>query len=724
MWFCILAFVACSSDDTPDVPPVGPVVPESPVVAVEAGEPGETSVEITLSAKNANWLACMHVPEYEAEEEPTALDVFRRDEFVAEVSEGAGKYLIEGLKPGTTYIIYAAARMDEEYSGVESVRVTTAPASRMLSFVEADKSSFSYRVSVPEGTVFQHCYIEGWYFDYMLATQQQVDGPEFDMNVFLWNMLVDLGYQAEGPQDIRWRAGDENVKHGDIAMIVGGKKYYALCSLFEPENNWLGTPEYEAFETAPAGVSDATVKVIVEEASSAKVRVRMEADPATVHFFYYDLYVKESFDVKKEADGQSGVMDYLYEYGHPVANTYTDVWNVDPDRSYMLAIMGVDHNGDLFYVEQQIDSERQQTVLSVDMRPFERELQGYHAYDTFEVTVTAENFGEINAESALWIMQPRAQIDAMLGELGGLTFDMLAEALETDPGAIQYLMMLNPMPLQTEWADRLVADGYFMAYLSDNYDDTEYYFVCALPHDGIYKLSYATARTETMPQSGETDEQYKAYLGEWKLEGQSTEDYYTRKSYMLRFEELTPNRSYKVYGWGDSDVAQKYPFEVRYHADTKKISIEGHQILGIEMLGDKQVQVLFEGFLMANGGLQLVDDFTSKTYIGSLNGDRLSLFPEYVVLAERYYEFRTMAYAGYDATNDAYYAFPGDDYQVVNFMVNRASQPAAKSSSAVAPGAKARVLRPVPWRPESRRIEAAPVIRDASAKQPMIFGRR
>lgn len=723
MWVCLLAFVACS-DDATEVP-TPPEEPQLPEVTVTAGQVSETSIEVTLSAKNANWMTCMHLSAAEDEAAPGALEVFRRNEFVVEASEQAVSYVIEDLKPGTTYIIYAAARMDEEYSDVQSLQIATPPVQTALSFVEAGKSMFAYRVDVPEGTIYQHCYIEGWYFDYMLASQQLSDGPDFDMNVFLWNMLVDFGYQAEGPQTFYWSAGDDNEKHGSMAMIVGGKKYYALFSLFEPDNFWFGTPEFVSFETQPAGESNSTMNIIGEEVSPTKIRIRMEADPAQVHFFFYDLYNKASFDEVKAAKGQAGIMDYLYEYGHAVGNTYTDVWITDPGQSYMLAIMGVDPNGDIFYLEKQFDTEQLQPELSVDMRAFERELQGYHAYDTFEVVVTASSFGEIDTDRVLWFMQPKAQIDSMLEMLGGLTFDMLADALETSPEALQYLMMFNPMPLPTEWADQLAANGYFTAYLTDNYDETAYYFVCAVPHNDSYKLAYATAATEAMPQAGETDEQYKAFLGEWTLEGQSSEDYYTRKSYTLRFEELTPNRSYKVYGWSESDISQKYPFEARYSPDTKKITIEGHQLLGTETVGDKELQVLFEGFLMMNGDLQLAVGFTGPVFVGALNGNRLSLFPEYVVLDGYYYEFRTLAYAGYEESSDIFYLFPGDTYPLVNFIVNRAaSQSAAKRPSAKGSSSALRAMQSLVWRPETNRpVAAAPAVRDAGARQPAVFVR-
>ncbi len=710
--FCMLAGVACSDDPT-DAPYSEPVPPE---VTLTRGEVSETTAEVIVSAENADRVACMHLLADAAEEIPTAEEIFLRDEFAAEFSGSEIKYLIEGLEAETDYVVYAAASSDAGYSEVKMLQVTTMPHALALSFVEATKTSFTYKVDVPDRTVFQHGYIEGWYFDALLAEAQRNLGSEFDMNVFLWNMLVDFGYEATGPQVITWRAGDENLKRDGISTIVGGKKYYALYSLYEAENNWLGTPEAVAFETAPAGASDATIALVDEEVTPTSVKVRMEADPQTVHFFYYDLYTKESFDERKAEIGQEGIMDYLYEYGYVVPNTYTDVWTVNPESSYMLAIMGVDRNGDLFYVEKQYDSLPLEPEFSVAMRPFERELQGYHAYDTFEVLVTASNFKTIDAQNTIWLMQPKVQVDAML-QMFGMTLETLAQMPE-------YLAYLGAYPLPEDCASQFESNGYFLTYLTDYDADTEYCFLCATPCDGVYKLAYAIATTEPAPQTGVVDEEYRAFLGEWTLKGQSTEDFYSPKSYNLRFEELTPNRSYKVYGWSDSQVAQEFPFEVRYHSDTKKITIEGHQLLGTTTLDGKDVQVFFDGFLMDAGYLQLAEGFTGPVYTGSVNENSLSLFPELVMLGNRYYEFNTMSYTGYDAAGDVYYTFPGDAHQIVNFIVKRPTRTAAKNPLSVGHIRAARVVESVRWQPATEARPLAPAAPVAGSKQPAVFSRR
>ena len=106
-------------------------------------------------------------------------------------------------------------------------------------------------------------------------------------------------------------------------------------------------------------------------------------------------------------------------------------------------------------------------------------------------------------------------------------------------------------------------------------------------------------------------------------------------------------------------MAQQFPFEVRYHTATKKITIEGHQLLGTWTKDGVDLQVIFESFIALNGGIHL-SGYTGSVYRGSLNGDRLYMFPEYLVLDGRTYEFRTMAYAGFDSGEDFYYSVTGD----------------------------------------------------------------
>ncbi len=40
------------------------------------------------------------------------------------------------------------------------------------------------------------------------------EGSEFDLKVFIWNMLADYGSEGTGPQTVTWKNGDENVRAG------------------------------------------------------------------------------------------------------------------------------------------------------------------------------------------------------------------------------------------------------------------------------------------------------------------------------------------------------------------------------------------------------------------------------------------------------------------------------------------------------------------------------
>lgn len=70
---------------------------------------------------------------------------------------------------------------------------------------EPTKTSLSYTINVNDGETYQHAYLEGWYFNHQLAKAMEDEGSEFDLKVFIWNMLADYGSEGTGPQTVTWK---------------------------------------------------------------------------------------------------------------------------------------------------------------------------------------------------------------------------------------------------------------------------------------------------------------------------------------------------------------------------------------------------------------------------------------------------------------------------------------------------------------------------------------
>lgn len=699
--------VACGENRGEE--PNKPLEPEEKTPKVTlSGVASSTTIDLTFTVSDATRMAWLCVGA-SSETEYTAEEIFTEGE-VVDVESDTVKITktVSDLTPETTYVVWAAAATESEHSEPAVYEIETLPEELpepMLSAVSHSKTGFTYHIEVPEGTTYQHGYVEGWYYDYMLEEAKK--DSEFDMNVFLWNMLVDFGIEGSGPQDVAWEA-DENVKRQQKAHLVGGHHYYAMVSLFQPDNDWQGTPEAVRFDLDPAGTSSETIKLI-EEVAHESIKVRMECDPDKVNFFYYDLYTMAGYEQKMEEEGQEGMMNYLFEKGYHADNTYTDTWEAEGGNSYMLAILGVDNNGDIFFMEKQLDTPEYIPTVTMSMKPYNRELSGYHAYETFELYVEPMHFGEIDSESVLWRLISKAEVDMYLEYYPGVTL----ETLDFNT----FYALFSPWPLIEEHAAMLDEQGYINAILESEsyalYPDTEYCFFIAIPtgdETNPYMLAYTTAKTEAEYGGGEPEAEYSAYLGEWTLTGVSTEDYDTPKTYTLRFEELTPNRSFKVYGWSSSDISQKYPFEVRYHPDTKKISIEGDQTLGVESTDDGEMDVIFGGMFYYNGELTMLSGYSGTMYTGRIEDNRLMLFPELFKFNGRQYDFSTLAYSV--RIDGEYFALDGDEYSVVNFIVERSG------ASAVTEPVRNGVLYPVRadkvrgsefWKSESSAVICRPV---------------
>lgn len=684
----LIGTVSCGEDET------GPDRPGDPKVTIVLGSVGEGYVEILLSAKNADEMAYMWVKESEDTGKPEAMTIFSEGTTVL-VGDEPVPQKIQPLDPETRYIIYAAARERDAYGAVKTLRATTTSHEQILSFVSSSKTDFTYQIDMPDGAVCYHTYLEKWFFEYQLLLNMEIDGDQFDRNVFLWNLLADYGYEETFPRQFTWHAGDENSMRNSSALLVPGKEYYVIASLFDAENTvWSGIPEAIVCTMEPGGKSSATVEAVAADLTAQRAVLRMECTEE-VRFYFYNLFEKAKLEAfKADNGGERGIMDYLSEYGYSAMNTYTDTWNVAPGQSYVLAIYGVDRNGDEFYTELQVDAPKLMPELYIELKPYDRELQGYHDYDSFLLTVAPTNFSDLDPSAMFCMSAPidRTTFDSYL-EMYGMGGASL-EDLKQQPEMLYYMFNGSALfPLYDEAEiEAIEKKGYFERIVTDLDPDTEYvYLALAYNNDDELIAGIETARTAAAPVEGEVDEAYKSYLGTWTLLGQTTKNWTDYETYTLRVEELTPNRSFKVYGWSHSDVSQRYPFVMRYHSETGKVSIDGMQTLGqMELEGGGIADIVFAGMVNAGGQLSLVNGFTGTYYTGRVTDDHFSLFSEILQVGNYWYEFKTMAYLVYDGSE--FGVLEDDEHQIVNFTVNRAKT----ETAAVATGKPVRALHRAP----------------------------
>lgn len=686
----LLAFVGlsvfatgCTESGTDDPQPVTP-----PTVAVELGRVTETEIEIKLSAKDADKMAYYVVEATDAASIPDAATVFELGES-SQAFETPESFEILDLKSGTAYTVYAAASKGDTYSEVASVDATTeVPAVHdLITDVQVSGLSVSYNIDLPEGCVCYHSYIEKWYYDFALMVAMQTAGPEFDKTSFIYSLLSEIGIPGEVSGQVVWTAGEDHPSRRTVSLTPG-KDYYVMAAAIENES-WTGEPSLIPF-TMPAsnGVSTEDIDISIDNLTTESVTLRMACDETKIAFFFYDLYAKSQFDTFKAEKGERGMMDHLFEYngGNVSGNTYTDKWTVSAGESYVLALYGVDYNGCEIYKELQVDVPVPTPVLSLDIIPYDRELQGYHDYDTFLMSFEPLYFANgLNVDRLFCSTMPmeKAMFDEYIGMLGAS--GMSLEEIEKLFSQQEYFYMfysymsmfyVNPIYDDAEIAS-LTKNGYFERVFSGLNADTEYVFI-AIAFDGENPVVRITsAKTAAYPESTEASDGYKAFLGNWTVLGQTTADWSTYENYNLRIEELTPNRSFKVYGWSKSAISQELPFVMRYHPETGKISVDGPQVLGKKTVDGKEMDVVFTGKMYASGydDLVLVLGYNGPVYTGSLNGDNLSMFGEMIKIGGRDKEFMSMNYIlQYEDDN---YFVEGDEYDLVYFRINRAAASAA-----------------------------------------------
>ncbi len=702
----LLAFVGlsafatgCTESKTDDPQPVTP-----PTVAVELGRVTETEIEIKLSAKDADKMAYYIVEATDAATVPDAATVFELGES-SQAFETPETFEILDLKSGTAYTVYAAASKGDTYSEVASVDATTeVPAVHdLITDVQVSGLSVSYNIDLPEGCVCYHSYVEKWYYDYAFMVAMQTAGPEFDKNNFIYSLLSEIGIPGEVSGQVVWTAGEDHPSRRTVSLTPG-KDYYVMAAAIENES-WTGEPSLIPF-TMPAsnGVSTEDIDISIDDLTTESVTLRMACDETKIAFFFYDLYEKSQFDAFKAEKGERGMMDYLFEYneGNVSGNTYTDKWFVDSGKSYVLALYGVDYNGCEIYKEFQVDVPSPTPVIALDIMPYERELQGYHDYDTFLMSFEPLYFTNgLNVDRMFCSTMPmdKTTFDTymeMFFGASGVSLDEIEKLFSQQEYFYmfyQYMSMFYVSPIYDDAEiDSLTKNGYFERIFTGLNADTEYVFI-AIAFDGetpVVRL--ASARTAAYPESTEASDGYKAFLGNWTVLGQTTADWSTYENYNLRIEELTPNRSFKVYGWSRTSISQEFPFVMRYHPETGKVSVDGPQVLGNKTVDGKEMDVVFTGKMYASGydDLVIILGYNGPLYTGTLNGDHLSMFSEIIKVGGRDKEFMSMNYM-LQYEDDNYYV-EGDEHDLVYFRINRAA-----ASSAAAKGVS-------PLRSSSRKV--------------------
>ena len=530
------------------------------------------------------------------------------------------------------------------------------PEEGMIAGCSATKTSLSYRVNVEDGVTYRHTYIEGWYYDYVMDLYRQQLGEEFDKNVVIWNLLADYGHEATGPKEVTWNAGEDNIARNDIVRLVGGKDYYVIASLYNPEEaSWSGTPAVERVTMKPAGKSTANISVEILEQSPKSVLLCMHPDE-NVNFYFYDFYPKAKYDEGVGQNGQEWIENFLFEYAYTSNVEYTDRWGTDPESSYMLAILGVDKNGDTFFVSQQIDTPAEKEELVVKMEPYDRPDENRFDHEAVKIDVDASTIKNINTEMAMEVFMPQATLDETLAMMG-MNLDMLRQAPE-------YVAYIGATPLPEEEADELLVNGRFTSVRGELEPETEYCYLLLIASGDKYILGEAHAKTAAEPAAEDPEPEYLSFVGEWTVKGKTTEDYASEMYYNIRIEQDIVNQSYKVYGWGSSDLTADKAFTARYDSGSKKMFIDGNQNIGTITLDGAEFALKFCGMVLQNGETLPVD-YSGAIYEAKCVGDHMSVFPNFV----NGYEITSMGFFG--EQEGVFVAIPGDEHNMISFTIDR-----------------------------------------------------
>ena len=656
-----------------------------PQITITEGAVTENQIEFFLAATDADEVAYRFVNTTEEAAIVTVESLFKNGEVFAASAEPVS-FLMTDLQPENEYTVYAAACKEGQYfSELKSLVINTSPKPRLLEYVSSSKTEFSYKINCEEGEMFYHTYLEGWFFEYSYESTKYVEGDEFDTKVFVWNLLAQYGEVAQSPQTIDWYAGKDNTARGDYAFLVPGMKYYVLASRFDEEmaEGWVGNPEVIEITLDAPGDSDKTVDCSVYSLSPYSVSLRMEMNPEEVNFYMYDFFEKSQYKSYVAENGIEALKAYVSEYslgkGQAKINTYTDTWTVEPGKSYMLCLYGVDYKGDDFYTELEVNVPMPDAKIHLSMEPYERELEGYNTYNTLRVSATYADFVGLDYETSAFALVggpvEKAAFDAMV-EAAGLSGSL--EELEAQGEMLYELgvanLGLNPVASDEEILAALKNRDFFNKVYTGLNPDTEYIYMAMALYDGKAMCRLVSAKTDPAPIDVTESEAYRAFLGEWAATGQNTATWSNsdRITFDLTIDRLTSNRSYKVYGWSTGNLGQDFPFEAGFDEASGKMTISTPQNLGTVEIEGKTYEVHFVGKAYNKydpDNFMVLADYEGLAYKVTMNDPYLHFNSEFFQYGGEWKEFKSLSYVFYDREADEYYM--AEPYDIVNYQVVR-----------------------------------------------------
>ena len=674
----MLGMVSCNKPEPQQETP-------KPEIAITQGEVTEDQIEFFLAATDADEVAYYFANTTDGTVIINLESLFKTGEVFAASTEPVS-FVMTDLQPENEYTVYAAASKEGQYfSEMKQLVIKTSPKPRLIEFVSSAKTDFSYKVNSEPGQVYYHTYLEGWFFEYNYEMNKYLEGDDFNVKTFIWNLLAEYGEYADAPQTVEWYAGKENASRGDFAYLVPGTKYYVLAARFDEETaeGWVENPEIiEVMLDAP-GKSDKTVACSIEGLSPYSVNIRMEMDALDVCFYMYDFFEKSQYKSYVAENGIEGMMAYVSEYslgkGQAKTNTYTDTWTVTPGKSYMLCLYGVDHNGDEFYTELEVNVPMPDAKIHLGMEPYERELEGYNTYNTLRVSATFADFVGLDYETSAFALAggpiEKATFDAMV-EAAGLSGTL--EELEAQGEMLYALgvanMGLNPVSVDAEILEALKNRDFFNKVYTGLNPDTEYIYMVMALYDGKAMCRLVSAKTDPAPIDVTESEAYKAFLGRWDATGQNTSTWSNsdRITFNLTIDRLTSNRSYKVYGWSAGSLGQEFPFEAGFDEASGKMTISTPQRLGEVVIEGKTYEVHFVGKAYNPydpDNFMVLSDYEGLAYKVTMNDPNLHFLSEFFQYGGEWKEFKSLSYVFYDKEDGGYYM--AEPYDIVNFQVVR-----------------------------------------------------
>lgn len=323
------AVLSASMNSCKDGPEPAPA--SGPAVRLEKADAAPTSLTFTATPSGAD--RCAYVCVVKGVSEAGAEEILLDGKTLSPA--GVSTETVQGLAPGTGYVILAAASSGGVAGEVSRLEMTTAADGEgiTISSESAGRTSYSYTVAPSSESDYLHCVVRAGELENASDRQSAMK-----------RILSESGFRDSGERT--FARTDGQVIDGRTIEVVAGTDYVILAAFADEENTVSGWVYECAFSTLKPGQSEAAIKIALENTGSFTSCRVICIPSADIPYYYFMVVPKSEADEYVSAGDEEGLRQRVLSQGvRAEGNRDFTASGLEKGTAYAVLCAGIDTEG-------------------------------------------------------------------------------------------------------------------------------------------------------------------------------------------------------------------------------------------------------------------------------------------------------------------------------------------------------------------------------------------